>query len=80
MVRAKAYRKAYSEKDAQDAIEYLHAGHTKNIKLVTNKFGVKYDTLHNRYLGLNTAANQSQEPRQHLTDAEKIALCDWIEY
>jgi hypothetical protein len=45
MVRAKAYRKAYSEKDVQDAIEYLHAGHTKNIKLVANKFGIKYGTF-----------------------------------
>jgi hypothetical protein len=80
MVRAKAYHKAYSEKDVQDAIEYLHAGHTKNIKLVTNTFGVKYGTLHNCYLGLNTAANQSQEPQQHLTNAEEIALCNWITY
>jgi hypothetical protein len=80
MVRAKAYRKAYSEKDVQDAIEYLHTGHTKNIKLVANKFGIKYGTLRNCYLGLNTAANQSREPQQHLTDAEEIALCDWIKY
>jgi hypothetical protein len=78
--QGKAYRKAYSEKDIQDAIEYLHAGHTKDIKCVTNKFGIKYGIFHNHYLGLNTAANQSQEPWQHLTDAEDIALCDWIKY
>jgi hypothetical protein len=80
MVRAKAYHKTYSEKDVQDAIEYLHAGHAKDIKLVANKFGVKYGTLRNHYLGLNNAANQSQESQQHLTDAEEIALCDWIEF
>jgi hypothetical protein len=80
MVKVKAYCKDYSKQDVQDAIKYLHAGHTKNIHLVAKKFGVKYGTLWNHYLGLNNAANWSQETRQYLTDAEEAILCDWIEH
>lgn len=61
MVKAKAYCKSYSEKDVKDTIKYLHAEHTKEIKLAAKIFGVKYGTLCNHYLGLHDVANRSQE-------------------
>lgn len=80
MVKAKVYRKKYTEKDIQHAIDYLQAGHTKNVSLAADKFHVPHCTLRNRWLGLHGPANHSQESRQYLTEAEECTLCDWIEH
>ena len=78
MVRVKVYCKSYIEKDVQNALGYLCAGHTKNVSLTANIFGVMCSTLCNHWLGHSVPAKQSQASRQHLTPTEEITLCEWI--
>jgi hypothetical protein len=78
MVRAKVYRKSYTEQDVQNALDYLRAGRTKNVSLAADTFGVKRGTLCNRWLGHSVPANKSQASQQHLTPIEEITLCEWI--
>jgi hypothetical protein len=78
MVRVKVYCKSYSEQDVQNTLDYLRAGHTKNVLLAADTFGVKRGTLHNHWLGHSVPANKSQASRQHLTATEEITLCEWI--
>ena len=78
MVRAKVYRKSYTKKDVQNALGYLRVGHTKNVSLAADIFGVKRGTLRNCWLGHSVPAKQSQASRQHLTPTEEITLCEWI--
>jgi hypothetical protein len=60
MVRAKVYRKSYTEQDVQNALDYLRAGHTKNVSLAADTFGVKCGTLHNW--------NQEELPLMHIPE------------
>jgi hypothetical protein len=78
MVKAKVYRKSYTEQDVQNALDYLHAGHTKNVSLAADTFGVKRGTLRNRWFSYSVPANKSQASRQHLTPTEESTLCEWI--
>jgi len=78
MAKAKVYHKSYTEKDVQDAIDYLHSAPKKNLVYAANHFGVKYGTLRNRWLRLSLPAHKSQTARQYLTDAEEDTLCEWI--
>ena len=78
MVRVKVYCKSYIEKDVQNALGYLCAGHTKNVSLTADIFGVMCSTLCNHWLGHSVPAKQSQVSQQHLTPTEEITLCEWI--
>ena len=78
MVRVKVYRKSYTEQNVQKALSYLCAGHTKNVSLAADIFGVKRGTLRNRWLGHSVPANKSQASRQNLTPTEETTLCEWI--
>jgi len=80
MPKGKIYRRPWTEQNIQDAIDYLRAGHTKNVTKVAAKFSVPRYTLRNRWLGLHAPARRAHERRQHLTNAEEHVLCDWIEH
>ena len=56
MPRGKVYCKPWTEKDIQDAIDYLRAGHTKNVTKIAAKFSVPHHTLHNHWLHLHAPA------------------------
>src|SRR5882762_7195347 len=80
MPKAKFYRRTWTEKDLQDAIDYLRSGHTKNLSLAADKHNVPCTTLCNRWLGLHGPAQCAHEHQQHLNDTKEHVLCEWIEH
>jgi hypothetical protein len=81
MTKAKVHRgKSYSEKDLQDALDFLNSDPTANLADASKKFRVNYDTLRRRYLGLCGSRRKSHEAQQLLNHDEELALCDWLEH
>ena len=78
MAKAKVYYKSYTEKDVQEAIDYLHSAPKKDLVYAANHFGVKYSTLCNCWLGLSHPAHKYWTAWQYLTDTEEDTFCKWI--
>jgi len=53
MSKAKVFQRMWTEHNIQDAIDYLHAGHTTQVATAARKFNVLWLTLHSHWFGLH---------------------------
>ncbi|KAH9048384.1 hypothetical protein EDB84DRAFT_1556845 [Lactarius hengduanensis] len=79
--RAKKW-KSETDKEAklQEASDAVTDGTFKNLAIAARHFNVPYDTLRRRHHKLAAPRTKSQVNRQLLSEAQELALCEWIKY
>ncbi|KAH9031192.1 hypothetical protein EDB84DRAFT_1247077, partial [Lactarius hengduanensis] len=68
------------EAKLQEASDAVTDGTFKNLAIAARHFNVPYDTLRRRHHKLAAPRTKSQVNRQLLSEAQELALCEWIKY
>ncbi|KAH9070793.1 hypothetical protein EDB83DRAFT_2202430, partial [Lactarius deliciosus] len=68
------------EAKLQEASDAVTDGTFKNLAIAARHFNVPYDTLRRRHHKLAAPRTKSQVTRQLLSEAQELALCEWIKY